>query len=120
MPPTRRLPYRLGQRLWGAYGDAHLHTQRLNRYDYPLTLHHRVLRDPWDGLMGPFPTVSDGAYEAPMKAPLGRLGVPFPTVSDDLFLSMTMSLPPAPFPPSWGSPLFGHPRDPLTISGLIT
>jgi hypothetical protein len=55
-----------------------------------------------------------------MKAPTGRLGVPFPTVSDDLFLSMTMSLLPAPFPLSWESPLFRHPRDPLTISGLIT
>jgi hypothetical protein len=33
-------------------GDAYLHTQRLGRYDYPRTLHHRVLRDPRDGPYG--------------------------------------------------------------------
>jgi hypothetical protein len=45
-------------------GDAYLHTQRLGRYDSPRTLHQRVLRDPRDGPMGPFPTgTNSNPYE---------------------------------------------------------
>jgi hypothetical protein len=96
-PPTRLPMGPLGAPPTRPLGDPYIHTQRLRRHDYQRTLQHGVLHDLLDGPMGPFPTVSDD---------------PFP--------SMTMSLLPEPSPPSWGSPLFGHPRDPLPISGLIT
>ena len=126
-PPTRLPMGPLGAPPTRPLGDPYLHAQRLRRHDYQRTLQDGVLRDFRDGSMGPFPTVSDGTHRAPMGRLWGAYGdpsvpsrTPFPTVSDDPFPSMTMSLCPSLPHLHEGSHLFGHPRNPLTISGLIT